>query len=312
MLDRLFNDDFMYKKGVISSNIYHNALERVLKNKVDAVWEYNYRDVSEKLESTLNEIDYVVLIYDEELDRDLQGISSLKRVLSKVLYEKVIIITNNNIINTADKLLGIGKNLVTIPYERGFEFKQVVNGLREAYKDEISFEEMLNIGESLRQIRLGGNTDTENEVEVEKEVEEVVEDEELGKLYRTIKVSEDYEGEERSDDVYGMLGIEREEFEPESVLDTVEESEDFEDLDEEIIYEEEEEEESTEYDYEYDYDYEYEVKNGYEYKYDSETGEYILVGEVEEVEELEEGTEREEESDELDSVIDLFEIEMEE
>lgn len=310
MLDRLFNDDFMYKKGVISSNIYHNALERVLKNKVDAVWEYNYRDVSEKLESTFNEIDYVVLIYDEELDRDLQGISSLKRVLGKVLYEKVIIITNNNIIHTAEKFLGIGNNLVTIPYERGFEFKQVVYGLREAYKDEISFEEMLNIGETLRQIRLGGNTETEVVVEVEKEVEEVVEDEELGKLYRTKKVFGDYEDEESTEDVYGMLGIEKEEFEPDSILVTTEDSEDFGDLDEEVVYEEEEDE--SEYAYAYDYDYEYVVENDYEYKYDSETGDYVLIGEVEGLEEdLGEDLEEETES-ELDSVIDLFEIEMEE
>lgn len=140
---------FVLKKGVLVSNIYPKYVEKELGKKLDVEFVEGIPDVRERLNSDEDVVDYLVIIYDKDEDSDGENLSELNTLLYDVLYEKVLLVCDGTLLESK---VNIGtKESKLIPYTQGFNFNDIVQELKEWYKDEIEEtevenEELVNVG----------------------------------------------------------------------------------------------------------------------------------------------------------------------
>lgn len=140
---------FVLKKGVLVSNIYPKYVEKELGKKLDVECVEGIPDVRERLNSDEDVVDYLVIIYDKDEDSDGENLSELNTLLYDVLYEKVLLVCDGTLLESK---VDMGtKESKLIPYTQGFNFNDIVQELKEWYKDEIEEtevenEELVNVG----------------------------------------------------------------------------------------------------------------------------------------------------------------------
>lgn len=133
---------FVLKKGVLVSNIYPKYVEKELGKKLDVEFVEGIPDIRERLNSAEDVVDYLVIIYDKDEDSDGENLSELNTLLYDVLYEKVLLVCDGTLLESK---VNIGtKESKLIPYTQGFNFNDIVQELKEWYKDEIEESEVEN------------------------------------------------------------------------------------------------------------------------------------------------------------------------
>lgn len=149
---------FVLKKGVLVSNIYPKYVEKELGKKLDVEFVEGIPDIRERLNSAEDVVDYLVIIYDKDEDSDGENLSELNTLLYDVLYEKVLLVCDGTLLESK---VNIGtKESKLIPYTQGFNFNDIVQELKEWYKDEIEESEVEN--EELVNVDVGYAEDEED------------------------------------------------------------------------------------------------------------------------------------------------------
>ena len=198
---------FVLKKGVLVSNIYPKYVEKELGKKLDVEFVEGIPDVRERLNSAEDVVDYLVIIYDKDEDSDGENLSELNTLLYDVLYEKVLLVCDGTLLESK---VNIGtKESKLIPYTQGFNFNDIVQELKEWYKDEIEESELEN-EELVNEVPTEDEEDTykesiKSEVSTAVDLESILSEEESEEDEVQDEVQDEEESEEDEELMYELF-----------------------------------------------------------------------------------------------------------
>lgn len=198
---------FVLKKGVLVSNIYPKYVEKELGKKLDVECVEGIPDIRERLNSAEDVVDYLVIIYDKDEDSDGENLSELNTLLYDVLYEKVLLVCDGTLLESK---VNIGtKESKLIPYTQGFNFNDIVQELKEWYKDEIEESELEN-EELVNEVPTEDEEDTykesiKSEVSTAVDLESILSEEESEEDEVQDEVQDEEESEEDEELMYELF-----------------------------------------------------------------------------------------------------------
>lgn len=128
---------------MVVSNVYPEYTKKELGKKLDVECSKTFQTFHETLKDSESNFDYLIIVYDIQEDRDEEILSKLKGITYDVLYERLLLVCDNDLLEGEIDLGSIDNKV--IDFKQGFKFNDIVKELKEWYKEEI--EEIEKVSE---------------------------------------------------------------------------------------------------------------------------------------------------------------------